>query len=96
MVMAESIAKREGDIYCRPMSSSRKSPVKKKAPARKAPARETMSAGIRWRRLIWQLALVGLVLGLLGLAWLDARVRQRFDNHQWQLPARVCARPVAL
>ena len=37
-----------------------------------------------------------LVLGGLALAWLDALVRQRFDNHQWQLPARVYARPVEL
>lgn len=48
------------------------------------------------RRLLWQLALILLVLVMLGVAWLDARVRQRFDSHQWQLPARVYARPVEL
>ncbi|MEE4250517.1 MAG: penicillin-binding protein 1B [Alcanivoracaceae bacterium] len=78
------------------MSSPKKSPPKKRSPARKSPGRAAASAGIRWRRLLWQLALVSLVIGLLGLAWLDARVRERFDNHQWQLPARVYARPVEL
>jgi penicillin-binding protein 1B len=96
MVMAGSIAKREGAIYCLPMSKPKKSPPKKRSPARKAPGRAAVPAGIRWRRLLWQLTLVSLVIGLLGLAWLDARVRQRFDNHQWQLPARVYARPVEL
>lgn len=96
MVMAGSIAKPEGAIYCRPMTTSKKSPPRKKSPARKAPARAAAPTGIRWRRLLWQLVLVSLVVGLLALAWLDARVRQRFDNHQWQLPARVYARPVEL
>lgn len=37
-----------------------------------------------------------LVLLTLLLLWLDVTVRQRFDGHQWQLPARVFARPVEL
>ena len=49
-----------------------------------------------YRRFFWQLAVVMLVLAALGLAWLDAMVRHRFDAHQWQLPARVYARPVEL
>jgi penicillin-binding protein 1B len=78
------------------MSASRKSPPKKSAAAKKPSSRSSASAGIRWRRLIWQLFAVVMVAGLLGLAWLDALVRQRFENHQWQLPARVYARPVEL
>jgi penicillin-binding protein 1B len=37
-----------------------------------------------------------LVMGLAGTAWLDALVRERFESHQWKLPARVFARPVEL
>lgn len=48
------------------------------------------------KSLILKLAVVALVVMLAGLAWLDARVRSRFDSHQWQLPARVYARPVEL
>ena len=48
------------------------------------------------RSLILKAFLVCLVLLLVGLAWLDAFVRNRFDSHQWQLPARVYARPVEL
>lgn len=54
------------------------------------------SDGVRWRRLLLRLTLVGLVLGLVGTAWLDAFVRHRFANHQWHVPARVYARPVEL
>lgn len=58
----------------------------------------TKPAARRW----WSWAFVGkltLVLTLLAtvaLIWLDALVRQRFDTHQWQLPARVYSRPVEL
>ena len=48
------------------------------------------------RGLLIKATLVFLVLLLVGLAWLDALVRSRFDSHQWQLPARVYARPVEL
>ena len=48
------------------------------------------------KSLILKLVVVALVVMLAGLAWLDARVRSRFDSHQWQLPARVYARPLEL
>lgn len=48
------------------------------------------------RSLLLKAFAVCLVLMLVGLAWLDAFVRNRFDSHQWQLPARVFARPVEL
>ena len=47
-------------------------------------------------RFIGKLALVLLLLAAAGLAYLDAYVRDRFDSHVWQLPARVYARPVEL
>lgn len=48
------------------------------------------------KRLLWQASVVGLVLLTVLLIWLDALVRSRFDSHQWQLPARVYARPLEL
>jgi penicillin-binding protein 1B len=50
----------------------------------------------RWWPLFGKLALVALLLLTVALVWLDVLVRQRFDTHQWQLPARVYARPVEL
>ncbi|EKF75332.1 penicillin-binding protein [Alcanivorax hongdengensis A-11-3] len=43
-----------------------------------------------------KLSLVMLVVVAAGMAYLDALVRERFDSHVWQLPARVYARPVEL
>jgi penicillin-binding protein 1B len=39
---------------------------------------------------------VGVVLAVASTIYLDAWVRQRFDSHVWQLPARVYARPTEL
>ncbi|MFN3714650.1 MAG: penicillin-binding protein 1B [Alcanivoracaceae bacterium] len=69
---------------------------KSPSPRKKPSARKAATGGIRWRSLLWQGLAVGLVVGLLAVAWLDAMVRKRFENHQWQLPARVYARPVEL
>lgn len=48
------------------------------------------------RHLGLKLAAVALVVALVGLAWMDAFVRERFAGHEWQLPARVFAQPVEL
>ncbi|MCK5888234.1 MAG: penicillin-binding protein 1B, partial [Alcanivorax sp.] len=74
----------------------------KKSPARsrRQPNRKKRSSGQQRRWFSWSFvgkaALVCLVLGAAGLAYLDALVRERFDAHVWQLPARVYARPVEL
>lgn len=49
-----------------------------------------------WRGTLLRVFVVLVVLALVGLAWLDALVRERFETHQWKLPARVYARPVEL
>jgi len=67
---------------------SRRKPAAKAA---KVPARRWWS----WA-FVGKLTLVLTVLAGVGLIWLDALVRDRFDTHQWQLPARVYARPVEL
>ncbi|PNE01431.1 penicillin-binding protein, partial [Alcanivorax sp. MD8A] len=73
---------------------SRGQAQRKKSPSRKK------SAAPRRRWFSWafvaKLSLVLLVIGAAGLAYLDAMVRERFDSHVWQLPARVYARPVEL
>ena len=73
---------------------SRGQAQRKKSPSRKkaaAPRRRWFS----WA-FVAKFSLVLLVIGAAGLAYLDAMVRERFDSHVWQLPARVYARPVEL
>jgi len=62
---------------------------------RKPSAKQRQRRWWSWR-FVGKLALVGLVLAAAGLVYLDAYVRDRFDSHVWQLPARVYARPVEL
>jgi penicillin-binding protein 1B len=65
--------------------------------ARKPRSRkDSDAASVRTRHLWLKLAAVVLVLALVGLAWMDAFVRERFAGHEWQLPARVFAQPVDL
>ena len=74
----------------------------KKSPAksRRQPSRKKKPSAQRRRWFSWSFiakaGLVCLVLGAAGMAYLDALVRERFDSHAWQLPARVYARPVEL
>ena len=71
----------------------------KKSPSRRAarkPARPRPGPGRRIWRWFWRLSLLFTVLLALALVWLDFQVRERFDSHAWQLPARVFARPLEL
>ncbi len=87
------------------MSQSRKS--KKPAAsaskgARKSPRKTKASkgnaklGGFRWRSLLWKLALVGLVLGVVGVVYLDAKITTHFEGKRWKIPAKVYARPLEL
>lgn len=78
-------------------------PARKKSAAkrRKSPASSVSKrapSSRRWWswRFVGRLALVLLVVAGVATAFLDAWVQKRFDSHQWQLPARVYARPVEL
>ncbi|HCO63624.1 MAG TPA: penicillin-binding protein 1B, partial [Alcanivorax sp.] len=77
-------------------ASARKGSARR--PAKSGNKRNNRSAGRRWFswRFIAKVSVVLLVLAAAGLAYLDAYVRDRFDSHVWQLPARVYARPVEL
>jgi penicillin-binding protein 1B len=50
------------------------------------------------RLLVWlfKLSLVLLVMAAVGLIYLDAQVRNKFEGKRWALPAKVYARPLEL
>ncbi|WP_290522992.1 penicillin-binding protein 1B [Alcanivorax sp.] len=81
-------------------NNSRKTPARSRGQTarKKSPARKKPVKGRRWFSwsFVAKVSVVLLVIAAAGLAYLDAMVRQRFDAHAWQLPARVYARPVEL
>lgn len=46
--------------------------------------------------LFFKLSLLGLVLGGIGLIYLDVQIKQKFEGKRWALPAKVYARPLEL
>ncbi|WNZ56850.1 penicillin-binding protein 1B [Microbulbifer sp. MKSA007] len=50
----------------------------------------------RWLKLLVLLALVGSLALAAYMAYLDVQLRERLDSRQYQLPARVYARPLVL
>lgn len=82
----------------KPTSKSVKKAIKKPAPKRtpnkkKATKQQRKHPVLRW--LLVGSLLMMLVAGL-GLLWLDYDVKQRFESHEWVLPARVFSRPESL
>ncbi|MCB2423097.1 penicillin-binding protein 1B [Thalassolituus alkanivorans] len=73
-----------------------RSPSAKRSASRRPAARNQAKAWPRWLVWLLRLMLVGLVLTLAGLVYLDAQVRAKFDGNKWTLPAKVFARPLAL
>lgn len=47
-------------------------------------------------RVLWKLALVGLLLLVGWTIYLDVQVTSRFEDHRWEIPSRVFARPLDL
>ncbi|OOG25916.1 penicillin-binding protein 1B [Thioalkalivibrio denitrificans] len=76
----------------------------RRKPARKTPVRRKSAARrrrkVRQPRRIWRGALLGLLLGILGLGgytvYLDYEIRSQFEGKRWAVPARVFARPLEL
>lgn len=70
--------------------AARRKPARRKASASDGPVKA-------WLRRI-SLGLLGLLLGfsVVYVLLLDRQVRQQFDQHRWQLPARVFAAPMEL
>lgn len=77
---------------------SKRPPRKSTASSRSSrPARKPRGkAGVRWWPLLLKVGLLLLALMALLLVWLDHDVRQRFESHEWVLPARVLSRPEEL
>ncbi|MCP4597705.1 penicillin-binding protein 1B [Neptuniibacter sp.] len=46
--------------------------------------------------LFFKLSLLGLVLGGIGLIYLDIQIKNKFEGKRWALPAKVYARPLEL
>jgi penicillin-binding protein 1B len=75
---------------------------KKRTPAKKTPRKRASASkkkGGFWRAfrvLLLKLTLLGIVIGGIGLMYLDAQIRQQFEGKRWALPAKVFARPLEL
>lgn len=83
-------------------SRKRKKPAASTS-ARTSSPRKRRGAGGKSRRKglrIWgwlfKLGLVGLVLGAVGVVYLDARITRHFEGKRWAIPAKVYARPLEL
>ncbi|MGB0734157.1 MAG: transglycosylase domain-containing protein, partial [Pontibacterium sp.] len=50
----------------------------------------------RFWRFFLKLSVVAFALGVFGLAYLDAQVRNKFEGKKWAIPAKVYARPLEL
>lgn len=73
----------------------KKSPAKKgRATAKRRPVSRKRRHPFK-RLLIW-LLVIALLLGGAGMLWLNHDVKQRFESHEWVLPARVYSRPESL
>ncbi|HLR17504.1 MAG TPA: penicillin-binding protein 1B [Alcanivoracaceae bacterium] len=73
---------------------AKKSAKKKTKKTRSKKQRSTFFSFLR--KMLLLAVGVGLVAGVATLVWLDGLVQERFDSHQWELPARVYASPVEL
>ncbi|PAV27508.1 penicillin-binding protein 1B [Tamilnaduibacter salinus] len=49
-----------------------------------------------WRRLIWQLVIVALIILAGWVVYLDAVVTSKFEGRRWEVPSRVFARPLEI
>lgn len=49
-----------------------------------------------WKPLIWRFALVFLLLVVAWTIYLDIQVTSKFEDHRWEVPSRVYARPMEL
>ncbi len=77
------------------MTASRKSPSatgQKKSKGSKQPERPRRF----WRPLLGRLTVVGLLVLVAWMIYLDIEVTSTFEDHRWEVPSRVYARPLEL
>ena len=88
---------------------SRKKPTTAKKPRKKAASPSKPAArkrgkspaknrkqGFRWWPLLWKVGVVGLLLMVMGVIYLDAVITNHFEGKRWSIPAKVYARPLEL
>jgi len=75
-------------------SVAKKKPAATKA--RKAPAKKTKKTRFALKGLLFKVALVGMLLSVGWVVYLDAWVTDKFEGKRWSLPAQVYARPLEL
>lgn len=68
----------------------------KKSKHTKKPVKRKKKTRTGFKKAIFMLLAIVVLIGAATLLWLDNLVQKRFDSHQWQLPARVYASPVEL
>lgn len=66
----------------------------KRTTTRKKNSKKTKKGTVK--RLLIAVLLIGALASAAILLWLNEMVQERFDSHQWELPARVYARSVEL
>lgn len=69
---------------------------KKRASSRPRSAKSAAKPSGRGWSLLFKVLLVALVLLALGLLYMDATIRSRFEGQRWAIPAKVYARPLEL
>ena len=84
-------------------SRKRKKPAASASTSAKKPSRKRKGGngkqprkGMRWWPWVFKLGLVALVLGAVGVVYLDARITSHFEGKRWAIPAKVYARPLEL
>ena len=76
--------------------------AKKRTPAkpRKGRSKARATRKTSWLttlfRFFLKLGVLALVIGAIGMFYLDAQIRQKFEGKRWALPAKVYARPLEL
>ncbi|MGH8503180.1 MAG: penicillin-binding protein 1B [Gammaproteobacteria bacterium] len=84
----------------RPRAKSTRRPTSRRASRRK-PARSSRRTKTSTLRrgvfaAVWACTLLGVIAAMGYTAYLDHRVRERFEGARWELPARVFARPLEI
>jgi penicillin-binding protein 1B len=74
---------------------------KKRTPAPKGSRKSTKkttkpSVWKRIRNTFLKLLLLGVVVGAIGMIYLDAQITEKFEGKRWALPAKVFARPLEM
>lgn len=66
--------------------------MSKKRTTKRTTTRRRTKKQVSWGRklfgFLFKLSLIGVVLGGIGMIYLDAQIRQQFEGKRWALPAK--------